>query len=113
MREIFVAKSRAEATRLARPYLEEKYKVYHEWGQDKAMPKGDDDLSLAFDELTRDRFLFGSPDEVAEQIIGYNKRLGVTHMVLGLHWVGMPHSQVAESMHLFAEEVMPKVKQAL
>lgn len=113
MREIFVAKSRAEATRLARPYLEEKYKVYHEWGQDKAMPKGDDDLSLAFDELTRDRFLFGSPDEVAEQIIGYNKRLGVTHMVLGIHWVGMPHSQVAESMHLFAEEVMPKVKQAL
>ena len=112
MREIFVAGSRAEATRLARPYLEEKYRVYHEWGQDKAMPKGDDDLSLAFDELTRDRFLFGSPDEVAEQIIGYHERLGVTHMVLGLHWVGMPHNQVADSMRLFAEEVMPKVKQA-
>ena len=109
----FVASSRAEATRLARPYLEEKYKVYHEWGQDKAMPKGDDDLSLAFDELTRDRFLFGSPDEVAEQIVGYHERLGVTHMVLGLHWVGMPHSQVTDSMQLFAEEVMPKVKQAI
>ncbi len=113
MREIFVAKSRDEAVRLARPYLEEKYKVYHEWGQDKAMPKGDDDLSLDFDELTRDRFLFGSPDEVAEQIIGYNKRLGITHLMLGLHWVGMPQSQVTDSMHLFAEEVMPKVKQAL
>ena len=113
MREIFVARSRDEAVRLARPYLEEKYKVYHEWGQDKAMPKGDDDLSLDFDELTRDRFLFGSPDEVTEQIVGYNKRLGVTHMVVGLHWVGMPHSQVVDSMTLFAEEVMPKVKQAL
>ena len=113
MREIFVAKSRDEATKLARPYLEEKYKVYHEWGQDKAMPEGDDDLSLDFDDLLDDRFLFGSPDEIAEQIIGYNKRLGVTHMVLGLHWVGMPHSQVADSMHLFAEEVMPRVKQGL
>ena len=113
MREIFVAGSREEATRLARPYLEEKYKVYHEWGQDKAMPKGDDDLNLDFDELTRDRFLFGSPDEVAEQIIGYEKKLGVTHMVLGLHWVGMPHSQVTDSMRLFAEEVMPRVKQGL
>ena len=113
MREIFVAGSREEAMRLARPYLEEKYKVYHEWGQDKAMPKGDDDLGQDFDELMRDRFLFGSPDEVAEQIIGYNKRLGVTHMVLGLHWVGMPHSQVIDSMNLFAEEVMPKVKQGL
>ncbi len=113
MRELFVARSRAEAIKLARPYLEEKYQVYHEWGQDKAMPKGDDDLSLAFDELTRDRFLFGSPDEVAEQIIGYRKRLGVTHMVLGPHWVGMPHNQVVDTMQLFAEEVMPKVKQAV
>lgn len=113
MREIFVAKSKEEATRLARPYLEAKYKVYHEWGQDKAMPKGDDDLSLDFEELTRDRFLFGSPDEVTEQIVGYKKRLGVNRMVLGVHWVGMPHNQVEDTMNMFAEEVMPKVKQAL
>ena len=113
MREIFVASSRDEATRLARPYLEEKYKVYHQWGQDKAMPKGDDDLSLDFDDLTRDRFLFGSPDQVAEQIIGYNKRLGVNRMILAVHWVGMPHGQVVDTMHLFAEEVMPKVRQGL
>ena len=113
MREIFVASSRAEATRLARPYLEEKYKVYHQWGQDKAMPKGDDDLSLGFDELTRDRFLFGSPDEVAEQIIGYHKRLGINRMILSVHWVGMPHAQVEDTMQLFAEEVMPKVTQGL
>ncbi|MDH3700176.1 MAG: LLM class flavin-dependent oxidoreductase [Alphaproteobacteria bacterium] len=113
MREIFVAKSKEEATRLARPYLEAKYKVYHEWGQDKAMPKGDDDLSLDFEELTRDRFLFGSPDEVTEQIVGYKKRLGVNKMVLGVHWVGMPQNQVEDTMNMFAEEVMPKVKQAL
>ncbi len=113
MREIFVAKTKEEATRLARPYLEAKYKVYHEWGQDKAMPEGDDDLSLDFEELTRDRFLFGSPDEVTEQIVGYKKRLGVNRMVLGVHWVGMPHNQVEDTMNMFAEEVMPNVKQAL
>lgn len=113
MREIFVARTKEEATCLARPYLEAKYKVYHEWGQDKAMPEGDDDLSLDFEELTRDRFLFGSPDEVTEQIVGYKKRLGVNRMVLGVHWVGMPHNQVEDTMNMFAEEVMPKVKQAL
>jgi alkanesulfonate monooxygenase SsuD/methylene tetrahydromethanopterin reductase-like flavin-dependent oxidoreductase (luciferase family) len=113
MREIFVAESKRQATRLARPYLEEKYKVYHQWGQDKAMPEGDDDLSLGFDELMRDRFLFGSPDEVADQIVGYNKRLGVNTMVLSVHWVGMPHSQVEDNLHMFAEDVMPKVKQGL
>ncbi len=113
MRETFVANSRDEAIRLARPYLERKYQTYHEWGQDKAMPKGDDDLSLAFDELTRDRFLFGTPDEVAEQIAGYNKRLGVNSFVLGLQWVGMPQSQVLDALQMFAEEVMPRVAQAL
>jgi alkanesulfonate monooxygenase SsuD/methylene tetrahydromethanopterin reductase-like flavin-dependent oxidoreductase (luciferase family) len=113
MREIFVARTRDEAIRLARPYLEEKYKVYHQWGQDKAMPQDDNDLSLAFDELTRDRFLLGSPDEVAEQIMGYNKRLGVNRMILSVHWVGMPHNQVVDTLELFAAEVMPKVKQGL
>ena len=113
MREIFAARTRAEAIRLARPYLEEKYKVYHQWGQDKVMPKGDDDLSLAFDDLTRDRFLLGSSDEVAEQIIGYCRRLGVNRMILSVHWVGMPHSQVVDTLNLFAAEVMPKVSQGL
>lgn len=113
MRETFVAGSREEAQRLARPYLERKYETYHKWGQDKAMPPGDDDLSLAFDELTRDRFLFGTPDEVAEQIAGYNKRLGVNSFVLGLQWVGMPQSQVLEALHMFAEEVIPRVEQAI
>jgi alkanesulfonate monooxygenase SsuD/methylene tetrahydromethanopterin reductase-like flavin-dependent oxidoreductase (luciferase family) len=113
MREIFVAASTAEAIRLARPYLEIKYKSYHEWGQDKAMPEGDDDLSLDFEELARDRFLLGSPDEVAEQIVGYNRRLGVNSFVLGMQWAGMPQNQVVDSLHLFAEEVMPKVAQAL
>lgn len=109
MREIFVAETRDKAKEIARPYLEEKYKVYHQWGQDKAMPKGDDNLDLDFDELTKDRFLFGSPDEVAEQIISYKKRLGVTHMVLGMQGVGMPQSQMLDSLNLFAEQVMPKV----
>ena len=110
MREIFVARNRTEAERLARPYLEEKYKTYHQWGQDKAMPAGDDDLSLDFEELMRDRFLFGSPDEVAEQIAGYNRRLGITTFILGMDWLGMPHAQVTDSMRLFAEEVVPQVE---
>lgn len=77
------------------------------------MPEGDDDLSLAFDELTRDRFLLGSPDEVTEQIVGYNRRLGVNRMILSVHWVGLPHSQVVDTMSLFAAEVMAKVARAL
>src|SRR5690349_12340508 len=68
-REVFVARSRDEAIRLARPYLEVKYNTYREWGQDKVMPKGDD-FDHGFDELTEDRFLIGSPSEVAGRLVG-------------------------------------------
>ena len=113
MRELFVAPSRKEAEELARPYLEAKYKVYHQWGQDKAMPKGDDNLNLDFDDLARDRFLFGSPDEVTEQIVKFNKNLGANHFILGIHWVSMPNNLVLDMMNIMAEEVFPQVEQAL
>ena len=113
MRELFIAPTRDEAIALARPYLEAKYKVYHQWGQDKAMPKDDANLSLDFDELTQDRFLFGSPDEVTEQIIRFNKQLGANHFVLGIHWLGMPNNLALDMMHIMAEEVIPNVESAL
>ncbi len=112
-REVFVARSREEALRLCRPYLMTKYKAYHEWGQDKAMPKGDDDLGLAFDELLRDRFILGSPDEVAEQILRLVGRLGVNHLIVSLQWPGMPQGLVLETMQMLAEEVFPRVRQGV
>ena len=112
MREIFVAPTTAEAIRLARPHLEKKYKVYHEHGQDKAMPDGDNDLSLGWDELVRDRFLIGSPDEVAAEVLRYNRELGIDHLILGIHWLGMPQSLVLDGIQLFAEEVIPRVRSA-
>jgi alkanesulfonate monooxygenase SsuD/methylene tetrahydromethanopterin reductase-like flavin-dependent oxidoreductase (luciferase family) len=113
MRECFVAETAKKAVDLARPYIEAKYKSYHEWGQDKSMAKGDDDLSLPFDELIKGRFLFGSPEQVAEQLVDYNKRLGVNVIIPAFQWVGTPHSQVLDSLHMFAEEVMPRVRQGL
>ena len=78
MREIFVASTRAEAIRLAQPYLEEKYKVYHQWGQDKAMPKGDDDLSLDFDELTRDRHLREGEELQDSRLVGQSQHCTIS-----------------------------------
>ena len=50
-REVFVARSREEAIRVCAPYLGAKYAAYQQWGQDQAMPAGDNDLGVAFDEL--------------------------------------------------------------
>jgi alkanesulfonate monooxygenase SsuD/methylene tetrahydromethanopterin reductase-like flavin-dependent oxidoreductase (luciferase family) len=111
-REVFVAPTRAEAIRRAQPYLEEKYKAYRAWGQDKVMPEGDD-FDHGFDELLEDRFLFGSPAEVAEQMIRLNRRLGVNHIVASVHWPGMPNSLALDQLQILAEDVMPQVRHGL
>ncbi|MBN8899715.1 MAG: LLM class flavin-dependent oxidoreductase, partial [Rhodospirillales bacterium] len=110
-REVFVAANRAEAIRLARPYLEAKYDAYRDWGQDKVMPRGDA-FSMDFEDLMQDRFLFGSPAEVTEQILTLRQRFGITTLILGIHWVGMPASLAMDQMQLLAEEVFPAVNAA-
>jgi alkanesulfonate monooxygenase SsuD/methylene tetrahydromethanopterin reductase-like flavin-dependent oxidoreductase (luciferase family) len=111
-REVFVAKDRAEAMRLCKPALENKYKAYIEWGQNAPMPEGDS-LDLAIDELVKDRFIIGSVDEVAEQIISFARGTGINHLIASMHWPGMEAEVAMDAMRMYAEEVMPKVRQAV
>src|SRR5690606_12474591 len=85
-REVFVAPTREEAYRLAREPLMTKYRAYHAWGLGRSRPGEPDELGQPFEELIKDRFFIGSPDEVAEDIIRFNKRLGVNHIVMSMHW---------------------------
>lgn len=112
-REVFVAASREEALRLSAPFLGPKYAAYAAWGQEKDMAAGDNDLSGAFEDLAADRFLIGTPDEVAGQIIDINRRLGVNHLVMSMEWAGMDERLALDTMELFAAEVMPKVRSGL
>ncbi len=112
-REMFVAETRDEAIRVAAPYIKAQYENYQNWGQQKQMPKGDNDLSMAFDDLAGDRFLIGSPDDVTEQIIGLNRAIGTNHLIFSVQWAGMPHSRILETMHMLSERVFPQVHQGL
>ena len=60
--------------------------------------------------MMRDRFLFGSPAEVTAQILDLRRRFQVNHMVVGVHWTGMPASLALEQMRLLADEVFPAVR---
>jgi alkanesulfonate monooxygenase SsuD/methylene tetrahydromethanopterin reductase-like flavin-dependent oxidoreductase (luciferase family) len=112
-REVFVARSRAEAIRLCAPYLSAKYQAYHAWGQGQAMPEDDNDLGVEFEELIRDRFLLGSPDEVAAQMLALRRATGINHLIMSIQWPGMPQSLVLDELHMLAEEVFPRVRQGL
>jgi alkanesulfonate monooxygenase SsuD/methylene tetrahydromethanopterin reductase-like flavin-dependent oxidoreductase (luciferase family) len=111
-REVFVARSRAEAIRLCAPFLGAKYRAYHQWGQSQAMPEGDNDLGAEFDDLIRDRFLLGSPDEVAEQMLALQRSTDINHLIMSIQWPGMPQSLALEELSMLAEEVFPRVRSA-
>jgi alkanesulfonate monooxygenase SsuD/methylene tetrahydromethanopterin reductase-like flavin-dependent oxidoreductase (luciferase family) len=108
MREMVVAGSRAAAVAIARPYLERKYRTYVHWGQHRVLPR-DDDLTVGFDELVRDRFVLGDPDECAAELARAAALTGATTIILRLHWAGMPHDVAMRSIELIGERVKPKL----
>ena len=110
-REVFVARTRDEAMRLCEPYLGAKYKAYHAWGQE--IPPGDGGLDQDFASLVGDRFLIGSPSDVAVQILAIHRAMGVNHLVMSTEWAGMPSSLAAETMEMIAAELIPAVRQGL
>jgi alkanesulfonate monooxygenase SsuD/methylene tetrahydromethanopterin reductase-like flavin-dependent oxidoreductase (luciferase family) len=110
-REIFCAKDRRTALEMVGPFLSEKYKLYSNWGQAKAMPSNER-LDQAFDELTRDRFILGSPEDCYEQLRPYWERLGVTHFVFRTHFIGMPISSALHNMRMISTELLPELRRA-
>ncbi|HET6184283.1 MAG TPA: LLM class flavin-dependent oxidoreductase [Acetobacteraceae bacterium] len=111
IREVFVADTWEEAMRRAGPPLAAKYAAYHSWGQDKVMPS-QDHFDRNFEDLAADRFLLGSPDQVAEQIVALRRRFGATWLCAGVHLAGMSHAEATEQMHRLAEQVFPLVARA-
>jgi alkanesulfonate monooxygenase SsuD/methylene tetrahydromethanopterin reductase-like flavin-dependent oxidoreductase (luciferase family) len=112
-REVFCGRTHEEANRIAGPYLKAMYDAYQDWGQDKKMAADDNDISMAYEELAKDRFIVGDPDTVAEEMLRYHEELGVNHIIMSVQGVGMPQTQVLETFDLLAKEVFPKVRAAL
>jgi probable F420-dependent oxidoreductase len=83
---------------------------YISWNQQNVHVDGSGD---PFDELRRDRFVVGDPDEVTEEILRYEKELGITHFIARMHFHGSDHEAVLKSMEIFADEVIPVVKSRL
>jgi alkanesulfonate monooxygenase SsuD/methylene tetrahydromethanopterin reductase-like flavin-dependent oxidoreductase (luciferase family) len=59
------------------------------------------------------RILFGSPEYVAENLIGLARRFGITQVCCQFNFGGMPRDKVLRSMQLYHEKVMPVVNRAL
>jgi alkanesulfonate monooxygenase SsuD/methylene tetrahydromethanopterin reductase-like flavin-dependent oxidoreductase (luciferase family) len=109
MRELYIAEDRETAYVESEPYLAPKYQAYASWGQDKALP-GDESFNIPYQELSRDRFLLGSPDEVTHEIRRYEEELDANYLIFRMQWPGMPQEQVLRQIELLGREVIPRVK---
>ena len=108
MREMYVAADRETAYIESQPYLEGKYAAYAAWGQDKALP-GEESFTVPYQDLAKDRFLLGSPDDVVSELKRYSEELGVNMMIFRMQWPGMPQEQVLRQIELLGREVIPQV----
>jgi alkanesulfonate monooxygenase SsuD/methylene tetrahydromethanopterin reductase-like flavin-dependent oxidoreductase (luciferase family) len=108
-KEIFCAKDRATALKIAGPYLEGKYQNYAAWGQDAAMPQ-DESFDKGLEDLVEERFIVGSPEQCYEQLRPYWEEMGVNHLVLRTHWVGMPTDASLQSIEMISEHLLPELQ---
>ena len=109
LREVYCAPSRALAVERAAPYLAQKYRHYADWGQHEALP-GDEDFRAGFEELSRDRFIIGTPDDCLERLLPWRDNLGVDHFIFRTDWVGMPVDTALQSVDLLDREVVPVLR---
>ncbi len=109
IKELYVASDRRTAVRECRPFLEAKYKAYGAWGQDKALPQGDS-FDVAFDDLVRDRFIIGDPDDCIRELRRHVDALGVNCFIFRIQWPGMEQAKVLRTIKLLAERVIPALE---
>lgn len=106
IKELYVAPDRRTAFAECRPFLEAKYQAYASWGQDKALPQ-EDSFDLAFEELVRDRFIIGDPEDCRRELRRYADALGVNCFIFRIQWPGMEQAKVLRTIELLAEHVIP------
>ncbi|MGH8013864.1 MAG: hypothetical protein ACREQ4_15350 [Candidatus Binataceae bacterium] len=107
VQELHLAPTREEAIAAARPLLEAKYAAaYAQWGQDKVLP-GNESFRVDFDQLARDRFILGNPDDVIDQLERRVERLECSFFCFRVGWPAMENYQQLKVIELMGAQVLP------
>ena len=67
--------------------------------------------SLSYDELLKQRLMYGTPEAIAERLDEYKEKLGISGVVLEMNYGGqIPYDRIVNSIRLLCEKVAPKFK---
>ena len=109
MRDAWVAETRE----IAREQYEEQIAGVYKYARSKGADtmKGVTD-ELSFDELVRDRLIFGSPAECIEQLRMWKREIAPDYIIFRMRQVhsgGPAHTLVDRAIRMFGESVIPHV----
>jgi probable F420-dependent oxidoreductase len=106
-RELFCARSRDEARRVGGQSTYQFYRdTYLSWPHPYLT---DAERHMNAEELARDRFLIGDPDDCAREV-GRLQELGINHLQFRMQPPGVTPERAMESLRLFATEVAPRFR---
>jgi len=108
-REAFVADTPAQALDACRPFLGAKYESVARWGHQNVLP-ATDNLAVPFEQLIRNRFIIGTPDQCARELQWYRDKLGVDCVSIRCQWPGIDFKRGLESIRRFGRDVLPALK---
>ncbi len=107
--ECYVARDRARAFAASAAPIAAKYRSYYAWGMGKNVPR-DSGEHLSVEDLARDRFVIGTPDDVIRECQRRRDELGATHLIVRFNFPGMPQATVLSAIRLFGREVLPHLR---
>ena len=106
----FVHEDAGKAREIVGPAIAYQRTRYAEWGTDRDAarpgPTREEDLPW-------DRYLVGTPEEVAEGLIQLHQEAPYDHLCFWGRLPGVTHEQALANMRLFASEVVPRVDEAV
>ena len=106
IREVFVADTDEEAVEISRTAFEDYYEWYKSEGQDDATEN-----PTSFGAFTESRFIVGSPETVADQLVEFHERTGVDCLILSMRKPAITHEQTLYAIELAGKQVIPAVRE--
>lgn len=116
MREILVGDSAADAIRRHQPFIDEVYGVQYKPERvglsyvDKATgerkPLTSDNPYFMSEEFMQERWLLGTPEEIAAKIAMWQPRLGMDHLIFTPRPPGMPLRQAVDEIAMIAKALI-------
>lgn len=106
-RELVLADSRTAAVDAALQRYRARYETYRAWGlsgENTPMAEGQVRTDV------EDRFLLGTPAEVADALGRLGEECGMTHFVFKPHWPGLPHAEAMRQLERFGTAVVPALR---